>query len=336
MSSEIYNPDKLVRDPLVSVCIVTYNHKEYIVECLEGVLKQQTSFPFEIIIGEDESSDGTREICLEYAERYPELIRLFLRSRKDNIAIDGRPSGRHNFLETIKAPRGKYIAWLCGDDYWTDPEKLQLQVDVLENNPGIAVCFHGGQTQIIRPDSISFEKLPGAKQVTTLNDLARGNYIYTSSGMFRNRETWDLPDWFRWSPIADWPLHMYNAMTGDVYYIDRDMFVYRLHDKGIWSLTPIARRYERMLEFCLYLKENFLPSEHHAQLDHLIFDSHYRIAYGNRLADPKKFEEHFRICRQTHGYRSGRMYKVLVLYLMKYNIVVQEQSGLKLRFFARK
>src|SRR5690606_24131225 len=102
----------------------------------------QTTFPFEIILGEDESNDGTREICKQYAAQYPDKIKLFLRSRKDVIYINGNPTGRFNFIENLKACSGKYIALCEGDDYWTDPLKLQKQVDFLENNSDFALCFH--------------------------------------------------------------------------------------------------------------------------------------------------------------------------------------------------
>ncbi len=127
--------------PLVSVCIPTYQHKDFIQRCLESVLSQKTNFPFEIILGEDESADGTREICMQYADKFPGIIRLFLRSRKDVIYINGKPTGRFNFIENFKAARGKYIALCDGDDYWTHENKLQEQISFLENNPDFSMCF---------------------------------------------------------------------------------------------------------------------------------------------------------------------------------------------------
>src|SRR3954451_21269603 len=128
--------------PLVSVCIITYNHKDYISQCLDSILMQQTNFPFEIIVGEDESSDGTREICKKFAENYPHKIRLFLRSRKDVIYYNGSATGRYNFVENLKAARGKYVAICEGDDHWIDPLKLQKQFDFMEKNKEFTHCFH--------------------------------------------------------------------------------------------------------------------------------------------------------------------------------------------------
>jgi len=122
------------KKPVVSVCVQTYQHVNYIKDCLDGILMQKTTFPSEILLGEDASTDGTREVCIEYAEKYPKKIRLFLHHRKNNIKINGSPTGRFNFLYNLYSARGKYIAICEGDDYWTDPYKLQKQVDFLDVN----------------------------------------------------------------------------------------------------------------------------------------------------------------------------------------------------------
>lgn len=131
-----------VPEPMVSVHVSTYQHADFIRDCLDGVLMQETDFPVEIIIGEDESDDGTREICKEYADRHPNKIRLFLHRRENNIQIHGRPTGRFQFIYSHFMARGKYLATCEGDDYWTDPKKLQKQVDFLEENDGCALTYH--------------------------------------------------------------------------------------------------------------------------------------------------------------------------------------------------
>ena len=125
-----------VENPVVSVWIVTYNQKKYIQETIDSVLAQKTNFDVEIILGDDNSNDGTREICIGYAQRYPEKIRLFLHSRENAIQIPGdRPNPNFQGAYNWHFCRGKYIATLEGDDYWIDPLKLQKQVDFLEKNP---------------------------------------------------------------------------------------------------------------------------------------------------------------------------------------------------------
>ena len=117
----------------VSVAFITYNHEPFIRQALESVLMQKTDFPFEIVIGEDCSTDGTREIVKEYKEKYPDKIKI--------ITSGSNVGPMPNVVRTYKACKGKYIAILEGDDYWTDPEKLQKQVDLMEANPEYSMCF---------------------------------------------------------------------------------------------------------------------------------------------------------------------------------------------------
>src|SRR5699024_5534697 len=99
-------PNAVTNKPVVSVCVQTYNHAPYIKECLDGILMQKTDFPIEVLLGEDASTDGTREICLEYAQKYPEKIRLFLHHRENNIKINGNPTGRFNSLYNLYSAQG--------------------------------------------------------------------------------------------------------------------------------------------------------------------------------------------------------------------------------------
>jgi glycosyltransferase involved in cell wall biosynthesis len=123
----------VVKEPLVSVDMITYNHVPYIAQAIEGVLQQETSFPFELVIGEDCSTDGTREMVFDYQKKYPDIIRVITSTK--NV-------GSHkNGFRTEKACRGKYIAYCDGDDYWHHPQKLQKQVDYLESNPECGLVY---------------------------------------------------------------------------------------------------------------------------------------------------------------------------------------------------
>src|SRR5690606_11417495 len=117
-----------------SVCMITYKHEKFLAEAIEGVLLQKTSFPVQIVIGEDKSPDDTRSIAEAWASKYPDRIKL--------LPSDARYGMIKNFLRTFAACEGKYIAICEGDDYWTDPDKLQLQIDLLEKNSDIVVCNH--------------------------------------------------------------------------------------------------------------------------------------------------------------------------------------------------
>ncbi len=120
-------------EPLVSVKMITYNHASYIAQAIEGVLRQKTAFPFELVIGEDCSTDGTRQIVFEYQEKYPDVIRVIASNK--NVGMN--PNG----YRTMKACRGKYIAFCEGDDYWHSPDKLQKQADHMESHPECGLVY---------------------------------------------------------------------------------------------------------------------------------------------------------------------------------------------------
>ncbi|MDD3469516.1 MAG: glycosyltransferase [Thermoguttaceae bacterium] len=161
--------DEAVRsvEPLVSVWMITYNHENFITEAIEGVVHQETNFPFELIIGEDCSTDRTREIALEYQKKYPHIIRVqYAREnsiRNPPVDGDGRIAGG-NGMRTTMSCRGKYVAYCEGDDYWTDMKKLQKQVDILESHPEVGMCCANAQELVsgeFRPVSYMKNYQPG-------------------------------------------------------------------------------------------------------------------------------------------------------------------------------
>ncbi len=221
--------------PLVSIVVTTYNHEDYIKKCLDSILEQQTNFPIEIILGEDESSDGTRKICQDYANRFPDKIKLFLRSREDVIYINGRPTGRYNFIESLKSAKGKYIALCEGDDYWTDQHKLQKQVDFLEMNIKYSLCFHNvyklNQRNGANESNVMLDY--ETNQVFTTEDLISQWFVPTASILFRNYSDFIFPDWFYKCGSGDIPLLLLLSLRGDLYYLNETMGVYRLQDNGV-------------------------------------------------------------------------------------------------------
>ncbi len=123
-----------MNEVIVSACIISYNHEDFIGKCLDGALKQKVNFNYEIVVCVDKSTDNTLRICEEYQEKYPQTIKLY--PRENNLGMIG------NWIQSISDCQGKYIALCEGDDYWTDPLKLQKQVDILEANPRLSGCFH--------------------------------------------------------------------------------------------------------------------------------------------------------------------------------------------------
>jgi glycosyltransferase involved in cell wall biosynthesis len=217
-------------DPVVSVCIQTYQHVAFIGKCLDSILMQETRFPFEIILGEDESTDGTRDICIAYANKYPGKIRLFLRSRKDVIYINGKPSGRFNFIENLKAAKGDYIAICEGDDYWTDKHKLQKQVDAMSN--GYGVVYHNtvtsaNETVPTRPlidFEFGFKDSLCTKNGNTLSMMIRKSYLADwKLQLLRSDKIF----------VGDWPLECLMTIHGKGYFLKEPMGYYRLHAGGL-------------------------------------------------------------------------------------------------------
>ena len=213
----------------VYIVCITYNHEKYIRQALDGFLSQKTSFKFTVIAADDGSTDKTQEIIKGYADKYPGLIRAVLREK--NIGP------MNNFISALSLAGDGYLAICEGDDYWTDPDKLQKQADYLDANPGAAMCFHpvrvffddNSREEFIFPDSA---KYPPGKDYTSA-DLIRENFIQTNSVMYRwkkGTESLMPPDIMP----GDYFLHLLVAKNGAIHCMDRVMSDYRRHSGGLW------------------------------------------------------------------------------------------------------
>ena len=212
-------------EPKVSVLMITYNHEKFIAQAIESVLMQKTDFPFELVIGEDCSTDRTGEIVREYSRKYPEVIRAPVRERNLGMHENGR--------QVFFASRGKYLAFLEGDDYWTSPRKLQVQADLLDAHPETAVCGHHVVCHYednSKPDEPAPDT-PGG--VYDLDLLLRGrNVLYTGSVMFR-RVIQDISPAWRWHlAMFDVPLFVDLAQRGNICLLEDCLGVYRIHAGG--------------------------------------------------------------------------------------------------------
>ncbi len=245
----------------LSVSITTYNHEGFIAQAIESALNQKTTFDYEIIIGEDDSSDKTREIVKKYKNKYPDKIKLFLNDRKNVIYVDGKPTGRWNFVNNLKSAKGQYIALLDGDDYWTDSFKLQKQVDFLDSHPECSICFHAFRKTGEVPENNQPIFPPGRKPIYTIEDILKCTFISTLSVVFRNGLFEDFPEWFFRMPQADWPLHILNSQHGDIGYIDEVMGVYRVHKGGIWMADGHIEALKKTIK-SIKIINPFLSGEH--------------------------------------------------------------------------
>jgi glycosyltransferase involved in cell wall biosynthesis len=266
--------------PLVSIWITAYNHEKFIAEAIEGVLMQQTNFAFEIVIGEDCSADRTREIVLTYKNKYPNKIRLFLPNH--NLGMIPMFKASYNLCT------GYYVAWLDGDDYWTDPLKLQKQVDFMEANADFVLCFHniryvdhirGIEYGYAGPNHKNPDNTLSVKHI-----LHTHNQIFTLSVLYRNVLGAYLPDWFYTLPFPDLGFYFLLSKHGKIKYIDEVMGVYRVHKEGSFSGLTNQLKFNKSITFFKLLKEN---------LDYLSKDKINRIIgyYYYRLVknDIKKF-----------------------------------------------
>jgi glycosyltransferase involved in cell wall biosynthesis len=240
--------------PLVSVICITYNQARYIEQTLDSILAQRASFNFEILVGDDCSSDGTSEIIAKYAENHSEIVAVL---RKTNFGPNA------NFRDLAHRVRGRYVAVCEGDDFWTDPAKLQKQVDFFEEHPEFSVCFH--RVRVLYEDYPDVEEYfpETCTGEVSLQQLVRQNCIQTNSVMYRWRFHAGYP--FELKPEivpGDWYTHLLQAKVGRVGYMDDCMAVYRRHAMGMWSpyASELARsrRYGNgEIEFFRSLKDHF-------------------------------------------------------------------------------
>jgi glycosyltransferase involved in cell wall biosynthesis len=239
---------------IVSVSCITYNHAPYIRACLDGFLMQKTSFVFEILIHDDCSTDGTREIIEEYSKKYPDIIfPIFQTENQYSKGVRGMMA-RFNFPRS----RGKYIALCEGDDYWSDPYKLQRQVDFLEANTDFSICFHNMKIlNESNPSAIEFTNSKDQESVSSILDLAsKGNFMFTASVVFKKPKD-GFPNWLTDLPIGDYAIHLFNAQFGKIKFLDQVMGVYRIHAGGVWGSFSKEKLYDRWIPMLEQLQDKF-------------------------------------------------------------------------------
>jgi glycosyltransferase involved in cell wall biosynthesis len=221
--------------PLVSICMITYNHELYIKQAIESIIMQDTNFQFELIIGDDCSSDNTIQICESYKERYPWIK---LHKAASNYGVI------KNFIRTLHLCKGKYIALCEGDDYWVDRNKLQLQIDFLEDKAEYSMVFTDYSVVDSKNRPLSVDSLPSfMKKELTLFDILDFHIPPTRTIVYRKSDKI-----FKTSLVT-------NFFGGDVFicaillensraaYIDLKSAVWRIHDNGVYSMIPeISKR----------------------------------------------------------------------------------------------
>lgn len=262
---------------LVSVCCTAYNHEKYIRNCLEGFVNQKTNFKYEVIVHDDASTDSTPNIIREYVEKYPEIIKPIF--QKENQYSQGVL-----IYEDYLYPKcnGVYIAFCEGDDYWCDENKLQKQVDVLENNPSYVACVH--QTKILdlkRKKENMFVACNKDGILEIERFFATTIPYQTSSLMYRLELNGKRPEFcFVSKKVGDYPTAVFLTLMGPVYYINETMSVYRKFTEGSWSLMNIAKpniqNFKDMIEI-LTLADEYTDFKYHKLIDKKKIGFEYKL-----------------------------------------------------------
>jgi glycosyltransferase involved in cell wall biosynthesis len=283
----------VVERPTLSIVMIAYDMERFIRQAIDSVLAQRVDFDYELVIGEDRSTDRTREIILEYAARWPDRIRPILRDV--NLGMN------RNFVETLRQARGRFVALLDSDDYWTSPDKLQRQMDFLRSHPECSICFHNTLVvyedgsvpthpfHVARPEHLISRRVP--KPISTLADLAAGNFMQTCSVMFRAGLYGELPDWYLEMPTFDWPLHVLNAEHGSIGYIDELLGAYRVHPAGFWSMQMARYRQLSDIESMIHgyqLIDRYTRRRYHDTIREQLRPLHRRGAEA-QLANGRRF-----------------------------------------------
>ncbi|MEK4129136.1 glycosyltransferase [Solibacillus sp. FSL W8-0474] len=224
-----------MKNILVSIHCLTYNHENFIAEAIESFLMQKTNFMFEILIHDDASTDRTPEIIKEYELKYPDLIKPIL--QLENQYSRGGSVNTINFINLNRA-KGKYIAVCEGDDYWTDPYKLQKQVDYMEKNIDCSLCVHSGHVVAAADKTIQSSNRPNkGNKIFTVEEVIEGGggLFLTNSMLFPKKFALERNEFLDNAPVGDYPYAINLSLLGKVYYIDEFMSAYRVGDSASWT-----------------------------------------------------------------------------------------------------
>ncbi|WP_113719997.1 glycosyltransferase family 2 protein [Aeromonas salmonicida] len=226
----------------VSVCCITYKQEQYISQAIDSFLMQKTTFPFEIIIGEDCGGDDTLSILSKYQARYPNLIKVI--TSEDNVGANA------NLLRVFGVAKGDYIAICEGDDYWIDKLKIQKQYDILNSKIGIDLCFTSAYKLSV--DGMLYDYASSHTLIKTydLKDIIRGGggFMPTASLMFKYDVIREIPDWFVSAPIGDFYLQVWCSLSNGAIFIPDKTCVYRLNSVGSWSNEKFNMSEEKIID----------------------------------------------------------------------------------------
>ncbi|ATP39436.1 glycosyl transferase family 2 [Solibacillus sp. R5-41] len=272
---------------LVSIHCTTYNHEKYIADAIESFLMQKTIFKFEILIHDDASTDRTADIIRDYEKLYPELIKPIYQT--ENQHSKGRSISRI----ILKRTQGKYIALCEGDDYWTDPYKLQKQLDYMEKHPECSLCVHGGYiVNASEKKMISKHRISKRNKLFTVEEvIIGGGALFLTNSMFYPTKYEEIrPAFFEIAPVGDYPTAINLSLLGTVYYIDESMSAYRTGVSNSWTArnASIKKKTEHYYEIAAMLDEinQYTNGKYKSTIDHRKYQNQVFL-----LLEQRKFKE---------------------------------------------
>ena len=281
-------------ETLVSVISIVFNQKDYVEQCLESLVSQETTFPYKVIVHDDCSTDGTTDIVKRFAAEHADKVVLLLET-------ENQYSQGADFCKLLKPYiRGKYIAECEGDDWWIDPHKLQKQFDYMESHPEVAACSHAAKRYIDSRQCFGRDLLPASKKRAFSTDdmIAMGNQIPTNSFFYRS-EFYVLPDVYRGWGVGDYPSSIYLSTCGVFHYDPAIMSAYRVGARGSWSsrmsssieanVQSLRKRIDGLEAF-----DRYTEGRYHESVANAVEDRNISIAVLRRNFSAVKSNARFR------------------------------------------
>lgn len=263
----------------VSICMITYNHEEFIEEALVSVLEQNCHFDFEVILSNDCSKDKTDEVINKIIKNHPKGHTIRYTNQEKNLGMN------ENFIFILEQVKGKYIALLEGDDYWTDKNKLQKQFDFLENNPQYVACFHNAWIEnTIENTKYEYHNWKDSREVTSKEVIEIGGYVFpTAALMFRSTSKFIQLNKY---VAGDLAMALDLLSQGKFYFIKDYMSVYRRHENGVYSgLLKDAKRFQNFEESVIVLikeKQKLFSNEYYDYFNNAIKVKYSKLFYKNK------------------------------------------------------
>lgn len=293
-------------DVMVSVQCITYNHKKYIRKALDGFVMQKTNFRFEVIVHDDASTDGTAEIVQEYADKYDFIIPVL---QKENQYSQGVAFGQKHIYPLMK---GKYIAYCEGDDYWTDPNKLQTLYDYMSAHEECSMCCHAYENIEANTEKVIEEihTLKSDGTITIQKAIKYDNPTQLASQMFRRECIIDKPEIYLHRGVGDYTVLLYAATLGGIHYIDKVMARHRIAADGSWTNR-------------VYKNRNLRVKHDESMISFLTdFDKYYCNQYHDYVAE-KIDEFEFDILKANSDYKAMVNHKCFNMFTRKRRLLVR-------------